>query len=83
MANTVRDAKSAALGAMMDIQLAIQEFQREWFAPDYRRAQALVDQNVLTQWDAYQPEIAAMQAENPGMYQKATDQIKTLRDRSK
>lgn len=81
MANTIRDAKSAALGATLDIQLAIQEFQREWNAPDIRRAQAVVEKSILTQWDAHAPEIAQMQAENPDAHAKATAQINAIRNR--
>jgi len=81
MANTIRDAKTAALGAMMDIQLAIQDFAAEWNAPDLRRAQAVVDKGILAQWDAHQPEIVAMQAQNLGIHAKATAQIKVIRDR--
>ena len=81
MANTIRDAKTAALGAMMDIQLVIQDFAKEWTAPDIRRAQAVAEKSILTQWDAHAPEIEAMQAENPDAHAKATEQIKTIRDR--
>ena len=81
MSNNIRDAKSSALGAMLDIQLVMQQFQQEWLYPDIRRAQAVVEQSILTQWDAHAPEIAAMQAENPDAHKKANDQINAIRAR--
>jgi hypothetical protein len=81
MANTIRDVKSSMLGAMMEFQLVTQEFQQEFNAPDVRRAQAAVEKGILNQWDAHQPEIAAMQAENPDAHTKATQQIEAIRNR--
>jgi hypothetical protein len=81
MANNIRDAKSAALGGMMDIQLAMQQFQQEWNAPDFRRAKAYVEKQILNKWDARRPELAAIQAENPEAYQKANARIEEIRKR--
>ena len=81
MANTIRDAKSAALGAMMDIAKATKEFALEWTMPDIMRAQAAVAQNVLNQWEAYQPEINAAAKQDPQAHAKAVRQINDIRKR--
>ena len=83
MTSTIRDAKSAGLGAIMDLQQVLQEFQREWYAPDIRRARAAIDQGILTQWDAHQTELQQLQAANPAAYQAAARQIDALRKKAK
>jgi len=82
MANTIKDAKNAALGAVMDIQLATQQFALEWNAPDLRRAQAVVETQMLNKWDASAPQIEAIKEQKPEAHKRAAQQIKVIRDRT-
>jgi hypothetical protein len=74
-----RDAKSAALGAVLDLKQVIQEFTAEWNAPEIRRAAAEVEQRILDQWDANQPAIQAAAQSNPDAFKQALAQVNAIR----
>lgn len=79
MAN-VTDAKLAGLGAVMELQQAMTEFQNEFFAPDAQRVQAVLYQQILDRWDANVPQINELARQNPEAIAQAEQTINAIRN---